>query len=131
REALPAEARTLPSQLNDPSFAFSHEGDFNHDGRRDVAFVGTYRARDGSRGKFLAVLSQGAQGRWEKAFVTGVAGDAGFSILQRTDSSLVWWNCMACDVALELRWTGSAWHLGDLTCCAGEKHKDARKGRPY
>jgi hypothetical protein len=130
RSALPPEARTSPGQLDNPSFAFSHEGDLNHDGHRDVAFVGTYRARDGRQGKFVAVLTQGAQGRWERAFVTGVAGAPGFSVLQRTDSSLLWWDCMACDVALELRWTGNAWHLSDLTCCGREPHKVARKGRP-
>jgi hypothetical protein len=120
-DRLPAEARREPGHLNDPAFGFRHEGDFNGDGRRDLALVGVYRARRGTEGKFLVVLTRTSQGAWERAFVAGTLGPPGFSVLQRTDSGLVWWDCMACDVGAALRWDGTAYRLQDLTCCPQDR----------
>lgn len=85
---------------------FAVTGDLDSDGIAEDAFVGTFEARDGSRGRFLAVAHEG---RLVRHFLQ--AGDAGFSALLPVDGGVRWYTCLQCGEYELLRWSGGSYVL--------------------
>jgi hypothetical protein len=105
---MPPEAEKDPGSLQDSTLAFCIGGDFDRDGRPDVAAVGVYRGRDGRQGRFLVVLSEAQSRSWKKAYLATAPGEPGFLVLWATpDRTLAWSDCMECDSWVELTWNGS------------------------
>ena len=84
---------------------FSIAGDFNKDGRTDVALVGVHETIDGERGMFFLILTQNYSGSWEKAFLAQGVRSSGFSALTWRKGCIEVWGCMECDGVSFLRWS--------------------------
>lgn len=80
--------------------------DLDLDGADEEVFVGTYETRDGTRGRFLAVSSEG---RLRQHFAQ--SGTAGFSALLPVGDSVRWYKCLECGEYELLRWTGESYVL--------------------
>lgn len=87
-------------------FGFRKVLDLNGDGRAEEAFVGVYENNEGHRGRFLAILEDGAL---VQTFL-GI-GPAGFSALNVYDGELLWGPCMGCGDYEILVWDGARYLL--------------------
>jgi hypothetical protein len=105
RSVLPPEAAKDMSGLADSSVAFELHGDFNHDGHQDRALVGVYRTTADSTGRFLLIQTREHE-QWVVSYLAQQPGPAGFSVLSQVRDTLVWAECMECDVFWELAWNG-------------------------
>ena len=109
---------------------FTTDGDFNRDGRPDRALVGTYRARDGEEGRFVAVLTRAASGAWEPAWVYTLPGAPGFSALidGPRGNEPTWIECLECDTSTDIRWRGTGYVAIVHSCCDDEPRTDSSGG---
>jgi hypothetical protein len=108
--ALPAKAKPDLAWMRKHGLAFTREGDFNRNGRRDRAVTGVYVEADGRTGRFLLVLEQNGR-RWRKAFLSTDPGEPGFSILSGRGQELYWGPCMECDIASRVKPRGKTYVL--------------------
>ncbi len=117
---------TPPPGVNDTSGTFQMlgarfvmDGDFNHDGRADRALVGTYRAKDGEEGRFVAIVTRAESGAWEKSFVHTLPGAAAFSALIQgpRGNEPTWIECMECDTSTDIRWRRTEYEAIVHSCC--------------
>lgn len=98
-------------------YKFSHEGDFNKDGKKDKIVVGVYKEVSGSLGRFLLILTQKKPGVWKKDFLITILGEPGFSILWSKGSEVRWMDCMECDTGGILNWDGKKYSIEWHSCC--------------
>ena len=92
-------------QMVDQRLAFSRQGDFDHDGQQDLAFVGVYERRNGERGNFLLILTPTTSGRWRTLFVESLpSGRSEFGALAQHSADLELWWCTSCDDGRVLPW---------------------------
>ena len=89
---------------------FRIEGDFNNDGWKDLAVVGTYQDKASGYGRFLLILAQTKSG-WKKAHLETTSGLPGFSVMHLSDGSIVWTDCFECDVGVVLEWKTNHYEL--------------------
>ena len=107
---LPTKAKPDLPWMRKAGLAFTREGDFNRDGRRDRAVVGVYVDTAGRSGRFLLVLEQNGN-QWRKAFLSTDPGEAGFSVLSGRGNELYWGTCMDCDIASRAKPRGKTYVL--------------------
>jgi hypothetical protein len=92
-ESIPSEGRVsghdAAGQMRDNGLSFSINGDFNGDGKEDLAVVGVYEDSMGGRGKFLLVLTRSAGEPWQKAFLRSWSGEPGFLALTRERGAII------------------------------------------
>ena len=108
--ALPAKAKPDLEWMRKHGLAFTREGDFNRNGRRDRAVTGVYIDTAGRSGRFLLVLEQDGR-RWRKTFLSTDPGEPGFSILSGRGQELYWGPCMECDIASRVKPRGKTYIL--------------------
>jgi hypothetical protein len=112
---LPAKAKSDLVWMRKEGLAFTREGDFNRNGRRDRAVAGVYVDIAGRRGRFLLVLEQ-EEGRWRKTFLSNDPGRPGFSILFGRGNEVYWGPCMECDISSRLQPRGNTYVLAPMGC---------------
>ena len=121
RDILPPQYRDDPSQLADSTFGFCFEGDFNRDGKKDLAAVGVYQTHQGNVGWFFLILTQDDSGRWRTAFLDAVRGRYGFRVLSMASGGQLRSSpCMECDGGSNVIWTGDRYLLKGI---AGESEE--------
>jgi len=86
--------------------AFRCEGDFNGDGRRDLAIAGVFRSKRGTSGGFLLILTRGSHARWEVAFLERHESAHNFSSVSCQGRSISWFFCLDCDAYVNVEWDG-------------------------
>ena len=120
--APPPGARDTTDTFHMLGARFTMDGDFNHDGRPDRALVGTYRAKDGEEGRFVAILTRGESGAWEKAWVHTLPGAPAFSALIQgpRGNEPTWIECMECDTSTDIRWRRTEYEAIVHSCCDDE-----------
>lgn len=96
------------AQMENYGLHFIRSGDFNKDGVEDLALVGVYQDRTGTRGNFLVVLTKADTGGWRKVFLKSWPGKASFLALGLNGNKLPLWSCMGCDMPQELVWDEKA-----------------------
>ena len=94
---------------------FHFEGDFNSDGRGDVALLGLYD-EGGNLKSFALLVSKAAQG-WARTKL--FTFDESFIIGRRYDTGLVVFSCTHCDFGHRIVWTGSDFVLQPTSSDAG------------
>lgn len=94
------------AQFKASKFKFSARGDLNKDGRQDRVFVGIYRKKDGTEGRFLSIFQNGSL---VKTFERD--GMPGFSALLLSDGELRWYFCLECGEYESLAWNNSGLFL--------------------
>lgn len=92
------------------SSTFLIDGDFNKDGVKDRAIVGTYQGKSGQLGRFLLILTQNETG-WNVAHLETTPGNPGFSVLYMSGGSIVWTSCFECDDGVVLEWKNNRYEL--------------------
>ena len=105
---LPPSAAHDSSALTDSTARFLWDGDFNRDGVADRIIVGTY-AKQAEVGRFMLILT--GRGLKKVAHLAQQPGQAGFSAVWVRGDTLVWSECMQCDVDWTFTWTGRAYDL--------------------
>jgi hypothetical protein len=110
---LPGRAKSDLPWMRKEGLAFTREGDFNRNGRRDRAVVGVYVDTAGRSGRFLLVLEQNGGG-WRKAFLSIDPGKAGFSVLSGRGDEVYWSPCMECGIGSRLKPRGSTYVLAPV-----------------
>ena len=113
--ALPARAKSDLAWMRKEGLAFTREGDFNRNGRRDRAVTGVYVDTAGRSGRILLVLEQDG-GRWRKAFLSTDPGEPGFSVLSGRGNEVYWGPCMECDIGSRLKPRGKTYVLAPAGC---------------
>jgi hypothetical protein len=92
--------------MDENHLVFSRKGDFDHDGKLELALTGVYLDRQGKKGTFLLILkSQGP--RWAKLYLESWPGKPGFQALSRNSPGVEVWTCMYCEGVSYLDWKPS------------------------
>jgi hypothetical protein len=94
---------------------FRFEGDFNSDGRSDLALLGLYEENGGPK-SFALLVSQAPQG-WARTKLFKF--DESFIIGRRYDTGLVVFSCTHCDFGHRIVRTGSDFVLQSTSSDAG------------
>ena len=110
KATMPKDSTLDLASLADTAFGFCLAGDFNKDGRPDLAAVGVYEAHNKERGRFLLLLTQSGPGSWKKVYLSDPPGSPGFSLLWVTETgTLGLADCMECDNWLEIAWADTGY----------------------
>jgi hypothetical protein len=95
----------------DSDSAFRCEGDFNGDGRRDLAIAGVFLSRRGTPGGFLLILTENANRHWAVAFLQRLEAKHNFSSVSCEAHHVNWFFCLACDDYVHVKWDGKRYRL--------------------
>lgn len=108
--------KDLPDKAQHQPVQFEAFGDFNRDGRSDVALVGVLKTRQGKKQQFLLVLSNLEAKIQTVLLFVPTEGDSDFSDLTVRDDRIIWMFCVACDDGVEYTWDGKTFvdkYLGE------------------
>jgi hypothetical protein len=94
-QTLPKDAAGDLDWMKRDGFRFSSDRMLS-DGRSIHIAVGVYKARDGSLGRFLLVMTKPTGESWQVKLLHKEPGDPGFSVLRTTKSGTYWGTCMLC-----------------------------------
>ncbi len=78
--------------------AFFQILDLDSDGIMEKVVVGVYSTSKMETGRFLLILGEKPDGRWQKKALFKDPGNPGFSVLCYFDGKLTWSDCIECDV---------------------------------
>lgn len=101
---LPPNADLGVAELKRGDYAFDVAADLNGDGIAERTLVGVYQARDGTSGRFIAILGAEHGPRTKVLLFRKIDTTAGFSFLHLHNNVLDWYGCLNCGYAGIVVW---------------------------
>lgn len=90
---------------------FSVQGDFNNDGREDLALVGVYRTASSQEGNFFLILTRNQTNDLVVDHLTVLDDRSGFLVLSYSGDTLGLFFCLGCDFGSTVKWQDNKYVL--------------------